>query len=152
MISRFYIAAWIVVSTTFALPASAQRPSDAPVREAIEKFYAAFNSGDASVATDLWRADAIDISVGGMMTDKARRDETIANELKLGVKFEHKIDRVEVDDQIAWAAGSYTVTIPSKTGGSTQSSGYFVHILKQEGGAWKLQAVSFTRTNQPKKE
>ena len=86
------------------------------------------------------------------MTDKARRDEHFADDLRLGVKFEHKIDRIEVDNQIAWVAGPYTVTIPSKDSGSTQINGNFLHILRQEGGAWKLQAASFTRTNQPKKE
>ena len=71
----------------------------------------------------------------------------------MGVKFEHKIDRIEVDSQIAWAAQPYTVTIPSKDGGSTQSNGNWLYILTQEGGgAWKLQAASFTRTNQLKKE
>jgi uncharacterized protein (TIGR02246 family) len=146
-----FAATWIVVSTMFAVPASAQGASDA-VRATIEKFFAAFNSGNVSAATELWRADAVSISVGGMISGKAQLDEEITTELKLGVKFEHKIDRIEAEGPIAWAAGSYTVTIPSKTGGSTQSNGNFLHILKQEGGAWKLQAVSFTRTNQPKKE
>ena len=153
MIFRFCLATWLAVSTTFGLPASAQGPSDAPVRATIDKYFAAFNSGDVPGVIELWRADAIGISVGGVMTDKARRDETIATELKMGVKFEHKIDRIEVDSQIAWAAGPYTVTIPSKDGGSTQSNGNWLYILKQEGGgAWKLQAASFTRTNQLKKE
>jgi hypothetical protein len=39
------------------------------------------------------------------------------------VKFEHKIDRIDADGPIAWAAGHYTVTIPSKDGGSIQSDG-----------------------------
>ena len=86
------------------------------------------------------------------MTDKGKRDEHFSEDLKLGVKFEHKIDHIQVDGQIAWAAGPYTVTVPSKDGGSTQSKGNFLHVLRQEGGAWRLQAASFTRTNQPKKD
>jgi ketosteroid isomerase-like protein len=150
--ARVYAATWMVLSATFALSASAQEISDTPVRATIDKYFAAFNNGDLPVVTDLWRADAIEITVRGLMTDKARRDEHFADDLKLGVKFEHKIDHIQVDKQIAWVAGPYTVTIPSKDGGSTQSNGNFLHVLRQEGGTWKIQAASFTRTNQPKRE
>jgi len=145
-----FSAAWIAVSAMSAVPAFAQGASDA-VGATSDQFFKAINSGDLRGATEVWRADAIDISVGGV-ADKAQRDETIANELKVGVKFEHKIDRIEVDNQMAWVVGPYTVTIPSKDGGSTQFNGNFLHVLRQEAGAWKLQAASFTRTNQPKKE
>jgi ketosteroid isomerase-like protein len=53
---------------------------------------------------------------------------------------------------VAWAVGPYTVTIPPKDGGNTQSNGVWLQVLKQEAGAWKLQAASFTRVNPPKKE
>jgi hypothetical protein len=101
--TRFYAAAWIAV--TFALPASAQGTSDAPVRATIDRYFSAFNSGDLPTVTGLWRADAIEITVRGVVADKARRDEHFADDLKLGAKFEHKIDRIDVDNQIAWAAG-----------------------------------------------
>ena len=69
------------------------------------------------------------------------------------VKFsEHKIDRVDVHGPIAWAAGQYTVTIPSKEGGTTQVNGAWLHVLKQEGAVWNIQAASFTRVNQPRNE
>ncbi len=113
----------------------------------IDKYFAAFNSGDLPTAIELWRADAIEISVRGLTTDKARRDEHFADDLKLGVKFEHKIDHIQIDNQMAWVAGPYTVTIPSKDGGSTQSNGNYLHVLRQEGRAWRFQAASFTRTS-----
>jgi ketosteroid isomerase-like protein len=138
-------AAWILASMMCAVPASAEGRD---VLETIHKFFEAFNSGDAPAVAELWHANAISITLGGMISDKARLGEEIATALKLGVKFEHKIDRTDGDDSIAWAAGSYTVTIPSKTGGTIQRNGNFLHILKREAGAWKLQAVSFTRTSQ----
>ena len=107
---ELFAAAWIAVS--FTVPALAQGPSDA-VRATIDNYFEAFNRGDLHAVTEAWRADAVEISVRGLMTDKARRDEHFADDLKLGVKFAHKIDHIQVDNQIAWAAGPYTVTIPS---------------------------------------
>ena len=149
---RLHAATWIVLSTLLAVPASAEAPSEATVRTTIEKFFTAFNSGDVSAVEGLWRADAVEINVMGMVPGEAKLNERLAAELKLGLKLEHKIDRVEVDGSTAWAAGPYTLTIPSKDGGSTQSNGAWLQVLKQEAGAWKLQAASFTRVNPPKKE
>jgi ketosteroid isomerase-like protein len=147
-----YAATWIVFSTMLAVPAWAEGPSDAAVRTTIEKFFTAFNNGNVSEVEELWRADAIEINVNGLVSGEAKLNERLAAELKLGLKLEHKIDRVEVDGAMAWAAGPYILTIPSKDGGSTQSNGAWLQVLKQEGGAWKLQAASLTRVNQPKKE
>jgi hypothetical protein len=100
--TRFHAAACIVVvSETFALPASARGVGDAPVQARIDKYFAAFNSGDLPTVIELWRADAIEISVRGLTTDKARRDEHFADDLKLGVKIEHKIDHIQIDNQMA---------------------------------------------------
>lgn len=141
---RLNAAAWIVVTTMFAVSASAQ-DSNALVRATIEKFFVAFNSGNVSAATELWRPDAVDINFSGMISGKAQLDERIAAELKLGVKFDHNIAHIDVDGPIAWAVGQYTVTIPSKDGGSTQRNGAWLQVLKQHNGTWKFQAVSFTR-------
>jgi ketosteroid isomerase-like protein len=149
---RLYAATWIAVLTMLAVPAWAEGSSEATVRTTIEKFFTAFNSGDASAAEELWRADAVEINVMGMVSGEAKLNERLAAELKLGLKLEHKIDRVEVDGSVAWAVGPYTVTIPAKDGGNTQSNGVWLQVLKQEAGAWKLQAASFTRVNPPKKE
>jgi len=150
---RLRAAIWILIVTMFAVPALPEGPSDAAVRATIEKFFASFNGGDASATTELWRADAVDINFNGLISGKPQLDERVATEFKLGVKFsEHRIDRIDVHGQIAWAAGEYMVTIPSKEGGTTQVSGAWLHVLKQEDAVWKIQAASFTRVNQPKKE
>jgi ketosteroid isomerase-like protein len=149
---RLYAATWIVLSTMLAVPASAEGPSEGTARTTIEAFFMAFNSGDASAAEELWRADAVEINVNGMVSGETKLNERLAAELKLGLKLEHKIDRVEVDGAMAWAVGPYTVTIPSKDGGSTQSNGVWLQVLKHDAGAWKLHAASFTRVNPPKKE
>jgi hypothetical protein len=105
------------------------------------------------VTTALWRADAVDININGLISGKAQLDERVAAEFKLGLKFsEHKIARIDVHGSVAWAAGEYTVTIPSPVGGKTQVTGAWLHVLTQEGPVWKIQAASFTRVNQPKKE
>ena len=121
---RVYAAIWIMVVTMFAVPALPQGSSDAAVRATIEKFFASFNDGDASASTRLWRADAVDININGLIAGEVKLDERVATEFKLGLKFsEYKIDRVDVHGSIAWAAGEYTVTIPSKDSGSTQVNG-----------------------------
>jgi uncharacterized protein (TIGR02246 family) len=148
---RLYAATWIMVVAMIAVPASPNGPRDAAVRATIEKYFASFNNGDASATAEQWREDAVDINVNGLISGKTQLNERLGTEFKLGVKFsEHKIDRVEIDGPIAWAAGQYTVTIPSKDGGSTQINGAWLHVLKEKGGAWKIQAASFTRVNQPK--
>lgn len=147
---RHYAAAWIAISASFVMTASAQ--DDAPMRTTIEKFFVAFNSGDASAATELWRPDAVDINFSGMVSGKAPLQERVASELKLGVKFDHTIDRIDVAGPIGWAAGHYTVTIPASDGGTTQLSGAWLQVLKADHGTWKIQAASFTRGNQPNKE
>jgi ketosteroid isomerase-like protein len=150
---RFYTAIGIIAVTMSSVPALPEGSSDAAVRATIEKFFASFNEGDASATTELWRADAVDININGLISGKAQLDERVATEFKLGLKFsEHRIDRVDVHGSIAWAAGVYTVTIPSKEAASTPVKGAWLHVLKQEGAVWKIQAASFTRVNQPKKE
>src|ERR1700693_3077755 len=101
---RQYAAAWIVVSTMFVMSTSAQG-GDAPVRATIEEFFAAFNSGNVSAATAVWRSDAVDINFSGMISGKEQLEERIGAELKLGVKFDHTIDRIDIVGPIAWAAG-----------------------------------------------
>jgi hypothetical protein len=44
-----------------------------------------------------------------------------------------KIDRIDVHGPIAWAAGQYTVTIPSKEGGTTQVNGAWLHVSEARG-------------------
>jgi ketosteroid isomerase-like protein len=148
---RRYAAAWLVASTMFVMPASAEEPSDS-VRATIDGYFEAVNTGNVpAAATDPWRADTVDINSTGMISGKTQIFERISDAIKRGVKFQHKIDRIDIDGPIAWAAGHYTVTIPSKDGGSTQSDGAWLHVLKQENGAWKFQAVCFSRTTPPKK-
>lgn len=150
---RLYAAMWMMLATMFAVSALSEGPGDAAVRATIESFFTSFNGGDVSATTGLWRADAVDININGLISGKAQLDERVATEFKLGLKFsEHKIDRIDVHGSIAWAAGQYTVTIPSKEGGTTQVNGAWLHVLKQEGAVWKIQAASFTRVSQPTKE
>lgn len=47
--------------------------SDAPVQAMIDKYFAAFNSGDLPTVIELWRADATEISVRGLMTEGTTR-------------------------------------------------------------------------------
>jgi ketosteroid isomerase-like protein len=133
-------------------PASAEGAVDA-VQAMIDKYFEAFNSGNVpAAATEPWRDDAVDINSSGLISGKTQIFERISEAIKLGAKFDHKIERIDVNGQIAWAAGQYTVKIPSKDGGVAQANGAWLHVLKRENGVWKFQAVCFSRTNQPKKE
>jgi ketosteroid isomerase-like protein len=133
-----------------AVPVSAQGASDA-VRATIEKYFEAVNSGNVpEAASEPWQEDAVDINSSGMISGKAQIFERISGAIKIGAKFEHTIDRIDVDGPIAWAAGKYLVKVPSKDGGSAQANGAWLHVLKQDTGAWKFQAVCFSRTSQPR--
>ena len=125
-----FAASWIVVSTMFAVHAFAQTPSDA-ARATIDEYFEAFNSGNVPA---------------GLIF------EHLSEAIKNGAKFSHKIERIEVEGPFAWAAGQYTVDGPSKDGGIAQSKGAWLQVLKQEDGAWKFQAMCFSRGNQPEKE
>jgi len=65
----------------------------------------------------------------------------MAAELKMGLKLDHTIERVQVGENMAWAAGPYTVTIPGKDGASTESHGAWLQVLKRDSGSWKIQAA-----------
>jgi ketosteroid isomerase-like protein len=146
-----YAASAIILVTMLAVPGLSAAPNDAAVRATIEKFFASFDAGDADATAALWRADAVDVNINGLISGKAQLDERLAAEFKLGLKFsEHRIARIDIHGAIAWAAGEYTVTIPSKDGASTQLNGAWLQVLKQEGATWKIQAASFTRVNQAK--
>ena len=61
------------------------------MRATIERFFTSFNGGDVSATTELWRADAVDININGLISGKAQLDERVATEFKLGLKIsEHR--------------------------------------------------------------
>jgi uncharacterized protein (TIGR02246 family) len=139
----------LVLALLASMPAFAQEPSDTEVKAVITKFFEAFNSGNANETAGLWSPDAVDINVNGMVSGKTQMDARIAAELKMGLKLDHKIERVQVSENMAWAAGPYTVTIPGKDGASTKSHGAWLQVLKRDSGSWKIQAAGFTRFNAP---
>ncbi len=144
----------LVLALLVSMPACAQEPSDTQVKAVITKFFEAFNSGNADETAGLWSPDAMDmdINVNGMVSGKTQMDARIAAELKMGLKrlkLDHTIERVQVSENMAWAAGPYTVTIPGKDGASTESHGAWLQVLKRDSGSWKIQAAGFTRFNAP---
>jgi uncharacterized protein (TIGR02246 family) len=139
----------LVLALLVSMPACAQEPSDLEVKAVITKFFEAFNSGNVDETAALWSPDAVDINVNGMVSGKTQMDARIAAELKMGLKLDHTIERVQVGKNMAWAAGPYTVTIPGKDGASTQSHGAWLWVLKRDSGSWKIQAAGFTRFNAP---
>jgi uncharacterized protein (TIGR02246 family) len=139
----------LVLALLVSMPACAQERSDTEVKAVITKFFKAFNSGNVDETAALWSPDAVDINVNGMVSGKTQIDARIAAELKMGLKLDHTIERVQVGKNMAWAAGPYTVTIPGKHGASTEIHGAWLQVLKRESGSWKIQAASFTRFNAP---
>jgi uncharacterized protein (TIGR02246 family) len=139
----------LVFALLVSMPACAQGPSDTEVKAVITKFFEAFNSGNADETAGLWSPDAVDINVNGMVSGKTQMDARIAAELKMGLKLDHTLERVQVGKNMAWAAGPYTVTIPGKDGASTEIHGAWLQVLKRDSGSWKIQAASFTRFNAP---
>jgi uncharacterized protein (TIGR02246 family) len=138
-----------VLALLVSMPACAKEPSDTEVKGVITKFFEAFNSGNVDETAALWSPDAVDINVNGSVSGKTQMDARIAAELKMGLKFDHTVERVQVGENMAWAAGLYTVTIPGKDGASTEFQGGWLQVLKRESGSWKIQAASFTRFNPP---
>jgi len=139
----------LVLALLVSMPACAQEPSDTEVKAVITKFFQAFNSGNVDETAALWSPDAVDINVNGMVLGKRQMDARIAAELKIGLKMDHTIERVQVGKNLAWAAGPYAVTIPGKDGASTEIHGAWIQVLKRDSGSWKIQAASFTRFNAP---
>jgi uncharacterized protein (TIGR02246 family) len=137
----------LLLALLVSMPACAQEPTDTEVKALITKFFEAFNSGNVDQTAALWWPDAVDINVNGLVSGKTQLDARIAAELKLGLKFDHTIDRVQVAENHAWAAGRYTITIPGKNGTSTAIDGGWLQVLKRHRGSWKIQAASFTRFN-----
>ena len=124
----------LVMALLVSMPACAQEPSDTQVKAVITKFFEAFNSGNADETAGLWSPDAVEINVNGMVSGKTQMDARIAAELKMGLKLDHTIERVQVSENMAWAAGPYTVTIPGKDGASTESHGAWLQVLKRDSG------------------
>ena len=139
----------LVLALLVSMPACAQETSDTAVKAVITKFFQAFNSGNVDQTAALWSPDAVDINVNGMVSGKTQMDARIAAELKMGLKFDHTIERVQVGENMAWAAGPYTVTIPGKDGAGTEIHGGWLQVLKRDNGSWKIQAAGFTRFNAP---
>jgi uncharacterized protein (TIGR02246 family) len=139
----------LVFALLVSMPACAQEPGDTEVKAVITKFFKAFNSGNVDETAALWSPDVVDINVNGMVSGKTQMDARIAAELKMGLKLDHSIERVQVGKNMAWAAGPYSVTIPGKDGASTEVHGAWLHVLKRDSGSWKIQAASFTRFSSP---
>jgi uncharacterized protein (TIGR02246 family) len=139
----------LVLALLVSMPVCAQEPSNTAVKAIITKFFEAFNSENVDQTAALWSPDAVDINVNGMVSGKTQMHARIAAELKKGLKFDHTIERVQVGENMAWAAGPYTVTIPGKDGASTEIHGGWLQVLKRDSGSWKIQAASFTRFNAP---
>jgi uncharacterized protein (TIGR02246 family) len=131
------------------MPACAQEPSATEVKAVVTKFFEAFNSGNVNETAALWSPDALDINGNGMVSGRTQMDARIAAELKMGLKLDHTIERVQVGENMAWAAGPYTVTIPGKAGASTAIHGAWLQVLKRDNDSWKIQAAGFTRFNAP---
>ena len=144
---RLEISCALILALLVSMPAFAQEPSDSAITAVITKFFEAFNSGNVDQTAALWSPDAVDIDVNGLVSGKTQLDARIAAELKMGLKFDHTIERVQVAESVAWAAGRYTITIPGKDGSSTTIDGGWLQVLKRHRGSWKIQAASFTRFN-----
>jgi uncharacterized protein (TIGR02246 family) len=135
----------LVLALLVSMPAYTQEFNDMEVKAVIAKFFEAFNSGNVGETAALWSPDAVDINVNGMVSGKSQMDARIAAELKMGLKLDHTIERVQVGENLAWAAGPYTVTIPGKDGASTKSHGAWLQVLKRDSGSWKIALRALTR-------
>jgi ketosteroid isomerase-like protein len=146
---RLKLLVTLVFALLVSVPACAQEPADKAVRAAITKFFESFNSGNVDETAAVWSSDAVDINVNGIVSGKTQLDARIAAELKMGLKFDQTVERVNVGKNLAWATGPYTITIPGNNGASTEIHGGWLQVLKRDGGFWKIQAASFTRFNAP---
>ena len=109
----------LVFALLASVPGFAQKGNDSEVKAVVTKFFEAFNAGKVEEAAALWSPDAVDINVNGLISGKTQLDTRIARELKMGLKIDHTIERIQVVDNLAWAAGPYTVKIPSKDGAAS---------------------------------
>jgi ketosteroid isomerase-like protein len=112
----------------------------AAIAEQIERFAAAFNSGDAETLLSTYSDDLLKLRQGSPVEPKS---ETAR---RLRAVFEKFDGRLEVDNvetlvcaDLAVARGTFVVTLTPKTGGDSQIvRRRYLEIWRRESGRWRV--------------
>lgn len=109
------------------------------IDEALVKFVAAFNAGDAATVASFYSEDAAVFPPGGPRVDGRAAIRTFwQGAIDSGMKIDD-LHAVEVDarNDLAGEVGVFTLSVPSDSG-PTKVSGKYVVIWKRTGHTWQL--------------
>jgi uncharacterized protein (TIGR02246 family) len=115
----------------------------AAIKRLYEDWKAPWEAGDAAAVAAFYAADAIQMPVNE--PDIIGKDAWQSSLQTFFDQFTVKggtseVSEAEVAGDLAFARGTYLITVTPKAGGKpTQSSGKYVHIFKrQPDGSWKI--------------
>ena len=109
------------------------------IDEALVKFVAAFNAGDAATVASLYSEDAALFPPGGERVDGRSAIQTFwQGAIDSGLKIDD-LHAVEVDarSDMAGEIGVLTLSVPGD-GGPTKVAGKYIVIWKRSGHTWQL--------------
>jgi len=109
------------------------------IDEALVKFVAAFNSGDAATVAGFYAEDAALLPPDGHRVDgRAGIQEFWQGAINSGMKIDdlHAIE-VHARQDIAGEVGVFTLSVPVE-GGAKKVSGKYIVLWKRDGHNWQL--------------
>lgn len=111
----------------------------AHIDEALVKFAAAFNAGDAATVASLYTEDAALFPPGADRIDGRAAIQTFwQGAIESGMKItDLRAVEVEATGDMAGEVGVFTATVPGETGPTTVDGQYIV-VWKRTGHTWQL--------------
>lgn len=136
-----------------AMPAAAQHaalchaPQDAcqQFEAAAEQFDAAFNKHDGAAVAGLFANDAVLVPPGPTASGKPAIQGAFQAAFTNGNSSNHKTitDQIQAIGPAVWAIGSWSENHQGSDGRSEQQNGNWAAVSVEEGGAWKLQMLTW---------
>ncbi len=150
---RIYPLTLAVMMIGLAAPALAQQTQQSPpdvqkrAEAVVEKWTETINKGDVKGLAQLFTANAMQLDPYGVSSGTQQIEQDMQRVVKLGLKIQMKVDRVEPlgQGQEVVVAGSYTGTYANNPATPTVQ-GHFVHVVEPQTDAMKIRIASFSRS------
>ena len=114
-------------------------PPRTHIDEALTKFVAAFNAGDAAAVASRYTEDAALLPPGGGRVDgRSAIQDFWQGAIDSGMTFDklHTVE-VEASGDVAGEVGVFTLNVPGDSG-ATKVNGKYIVIWKRSGHTWQL--------------
>ncbi len=132
LLATFIVCAFIPVATLAGEPRQ-------HIDEALVKFVAAFNAGDAATVASFYSEDAVLLPPDGPRVDgRAGIQGFWQGAIDSGMKIDdlHAVE-VQARQDLAGELGVFTLSVPGE-GGVTKVSGKYIVLWKRDGHTWQL--------------